>query len=56
MMRADVPLNLAATSRSHAYMITGDAKYRQSDRAVVEAWMKRVEENGGVIPDTQDSR
>ena len=52
MMRADVPLNLAATSMiANAYMYTGDEKYRRWIEQYVEAWMKRVEENGGVIPD-----
>jgi hypothetical protein len=52
MMRADVPLNLAATSMiANAYMYTGDEKYRQWIQQYVGAWMKRVEENGGVIPD-----
>ncbi|MEN6603845.1 MAG: hypothetical protein ABFD86_15655 [Bryobacteraceae bacterium] len=52
MMRADVPLNLAATSMiANAYMYTGDPKYRRWIEEYVEAWMKRVEANGGVIPD-----
>ncbi len=41
MMRADVPLNLAATSMiANAYMYTGDEKYRQWIEQYVEAWMK----------------
>jgi hypothetical protein len=52
MMGADVPLNLTATSMiANAYMYTGDEKYRQWIEQYVDAWMKRVEENGGVIPD-----
>jgi hypothetical protein len=52
MMKADVPLNLAATSMvAHAYMVTGDEKYRTWVKEYVEAWMKRVDENNGVIPD-----
>jgi hypothetical protein len=52
MMRADVPLNLAATSMvTNAYMYTGDAKYRRWVTDYVEAWMERVKQNNGVIPD-----
>lgn len=52
MMRADVPLNLTATSMiANAYMYTGDEKYRQWIEQYVDAWMKRVDDNGGVIPD-----
>lgn len=52
MMRSDVPLNLAATSMvAHAFMLTGDEKYRTWVREYVEAWMERVRANGGIIPD-----
>jgi hypothetical protein len=52
MMRADVPLNLAATSLvAHAYMHTGDERYRNWITEYVDAWMQRVRENHGIIPD-----
>jgi hypothetical protein len=52
MMRGDVPLNLTATSLMlHAYMLSGEAKYRQWVQAYVSAWMERVRANGGVLPD-----
>jgi len=52
MMRADVPLNLAATSLiANAYMYTGDARYKTWITDYVSAWMDRVKQNGGVIPD-----
>ena len=52
MMRGDVPLNLTATSlMANAYMYTGDPKYQKWVTEYVEAWMERVRDNGGVIPD-----
>lgn len=52
MMRGDVPLNLTATSLIlNAFMYTGDPKYRQWIEAYVSAWMERVEQNGGILPD-----
>lgn len=52
MMRADVPLNLAATSMvTNAFMYTGEAKYKKWVTDYVEAWMERVRQNNGVIPD-----
>ncbi len=52
MMRGDVPLNLTATSLMlNAYMYTGDSKYKKWVIEYVEAWMERVRQNDGVIPD-----
>lgn len=52
MMKNDVPLNLAATSMmANAYMYTQDERYKQWVTEYVEAWMQRVEDNDGVIPD-----
>jgi hypothetical protein len=52
MMRADVPLNLTATSLIlNAYMYTGHAKYKQWIEEYVEAWIERTRENGGILPD-----
>lgn len=52
MMSSDVPLNLTATSLMlNAYMYTGDAKYRNWITDYVTAWMERVEQNDGILPD-----
>ncbi|WP_162343731.1 hypothetical protein [Cyclobacterium salsum] len=52
MMKGDVPLNLAATSLMlNAFMYTGDEKYKKWVLEYVQAWMDRVEKNGGIIPD-----
>jgi hypothetical protein len=52
MMRSDVPLNLTATSLVlNAYMHTGEEKYRQWIEEYVTAWMERVKNNGGILPD-----
>ncbi len=52
MMKGDVPLNLASTSMLlNAYMLTGDEKYKKWVEEYVSAWMKRVEDNGGFLPD-----
>jgi hypothetical protein len=52
MMRGDVPLNLTATSLIlNAYLLTGQAKYRQWIEDYVQAWIERVRTNGGVLPD-----
>ncbi|MEM9671813.1 MAG: hypothetical protein ACFB15_14305 [Cyclobacteriaceae bacterium] len=52
MMKNDVPLNLASTSlMANAYMYTQDEKYKNWVTEYVEAWMQRVEDNSGVIPD-----
>lgn len=52
MMRADVPLNLTATSLMlNAYMYTGDPKYKQWIEEYVGAWIERTRENDGILPD-----
>ena len=52
MMRGDVPLNLTGTSLiTHAYLYTGEEKYRRWVLDYVEAWMERTRDNGGIIPD-----
>ena len=44
--------NLAATAMvTHAYLQTGDQKYKQWVLEYVDAWLARIEANGGVIPD-----
>ena len=50
--RGDVPLNLAATSLiTHAYLYTGDQKYRQWVLDYYDVWRRRTEENDGLMPD-----
>ena len=52
MMRADVPLNLTATSLMlNAYMYTADAKYKTWIEEYVDAWIERTRRNGGILPD-----
>ncbi len=52
MMRADVPLNLTSTSLvTHAYMLSGDERYRQWVLDYTGAWMERAQANGGLLPD-----
>ena len=36
---------------THAYLQTGDQKYKQWVLEYVDAWLARIEANGGVIPD-----
>ena len=52
VMREDIPCNLAATGMvAHAYLYTGEEKYRDWVVEYTEAWMERTEQNGGIIPD-----
>ena len=52
MTRGDVPLNLLSTSMvTHAYIYTGDEKYKQWVLDYLAAWMKRTEKNYGIMPD-----
>jgi hypothetical protein len=47
----DHPLNLGATNLAfHAYLATGDAKYKTWLLEYVDAWKARIEANGGNIP------
>ena len=51
-MRGDVPLNLTSTGlMANAYMYTGDEKYKSWILDYTDAWIKRVEDNDGFIPD-----
>ncbi len=48
----DVPINLAATAlMTNAYLYTGDDTYKNWVIAYVNAWMDRIRENNGIIPD-----
>ena len=52
MTRGDVPLNLSATSMvTHAYLYTGDEKYKQWVLDYYQAWVERRDQNDGVMPD-----
>jgi hypothetical protein len=52
MMPADVPLNLMATSLiTHAFMLTGDAKYKTWVLDYTRAWIDRTKQNKGILPD-----
>ncbi|MFH1571238.1 MAG: hypothetical protein ABIL09_24835, partial [Gemmatimonadota bacterium] len=52
MARGDVACNLASTSLvTHAYLHTGDEKYRRWVEEYVGAWVERAARNGGLIPD-----
>ena len=50
--RTDVPVNLLATGLiTNAYLYTGEEKYKKWVIDYVDAWMKRITENGGLLPD-----
>ena len=52
VLNGDSAANLAATGLvTNAYLYTGDDKYKQWVVDYVEAWMDRIEQNGGIIPD-----
>ncbi|MDA0747292.1 MAG: hypothetical protein O2954_12290 [bacterium] len=48
----DVPMNLAITGLvAHAFILTGEEKYRRWVLEYVDAWITRTQENNGIIPD-----
>lgn len=50
--RTDVPVNLAATGvMTNAYLYTGEEKYKAWVLNYVDAWIKRIAANGGLLPD-----
>ncbi len=52
MARGDVPLNLTATSLvAHAYLYTGEDRYRRWIADYLAAWRERTARNGGITPD-----
>lgn len=52
MMRCDIPLNLTATSlMTHAFLLTGEERYRDWVLEYTSAWMDRAQQNGGLLPD-----
>jgi hypothetical protein len=52
VLGSDSVCNLAATGLvTNAYLYTGDEKYKRWVLEYVEAWMERIKENDGIIPD-----
>jgi hypothetical protein len=52
MSRGDVPLNLNATTLvTHAFLYSGEGKYRSWVLDYLEAWKERTQRNSGIIPD-----
>lgn len=52
MARGDVPLNLTAAGLlTHAFLFTGEEKYRRWVVDYLAAWAERAQENGGILPD-----
>ncbi len=52
VLNCDSANNLAATGLvTNAYLYTGEEKYKKWVLDYVEAWMERIEQNGGIIPD-----
>ncbi|CAF1238927.1 unnamed protein product [Adineta ricciae] len=52
MTRGDVPLNLNATGLvTHAFLHSGNGKYRQWVLEYIHAWEERTQRNNGIIPD-----
>ena len=48
----DYPLNTAITGLvTNAYIYTGDEKYKKWVLDYVDAWMERIKQNNGIIPD-----
>ena len=52
VMHGDVPVNLGVVALiTNAYLYTGEDKYKDWVVHYVEAWLERIEQNGGIIPD-----
>ena len=52
MVPGDVPLNLNATSLiAHAFLYTGEEKYRQWVLDYLQAWVEHTKRNDGIMPD-----
>ena len=50
--KGDSVSNLAATGLlTNAYLLTGDPKYKTWVREYVDAWIERVRQNNGILPD-----
>ncbi len=52
VLQADSPNNLGATALvTNAYLYTGDTRYKDWVTEYTDAWMDRIEQNDGVVPD-----
>lgn len=52
MTRGDVPLNLNATGLvAHAFLYSGEDKYRNWILEYLSSWEERTQRNGGITPD-----
>ncbi len=52
VLNGDVPHSLGSTALiTNAFLYTGDDKYKQWVLDYTEAWMERIQANGGVLPD-----
>jgi len=52
MAKGDVPLNLTSTSLiTHAFLYTGEEKYRKWVLEYLNAWNQRTKVNNGIMPD-----
>jgi hypothetical protein len=52
MVPGDIPMNLNATSLvTHAFMYTGDDRYRQWVLDYLTMWEGKLEQNNGILPD-----
>jgi hypothetical protein len=52
LVRGDVPLNMNIASMiTHAFLFTGEDKYKQWVLDYLQAWVERRDANGGIMPD-----
>ncbi len=52
VMQGDIPVNLGIVALvTNAFLYTGEERYRQWVVDYVQAWLDRIEKNGGIIPD-----
>ena len=52
VLGGDVPTNLTAAGLvTHAFLFTGDDRYRRWVLDYAQAWIERIDANGGMLPD-----
>ena len=52
VLGGDVPTNLTAAGLvTHAFLFTGDDRYRRWVLDYAQAWIERIDANGGLLPD-----
>ena len=52
VMDGDIPVNLGVVGLvTSAFLYTGEEKYRRWVVEYVDAWLERIEANGGIVPD-----